>query len=135
MPWADSAESVDSGEQPRRPQPPKRTSSRVITSAGDYWISRGEPSLEEESLHQTGAVQNFVCLLALAEDEEGKFIVQQASEVHGYRLLMYLDHELTLHYLHYLTELLSHSRSFPLLSLRRTFLHHHPHPRIDRSLS
>lgn len=80
MPWAGAAESAETKEH-HRPSPPKRVSSRVITSAGEYWISRGEPSLEEESLHQTGAVQNFVCLLALAEDEEGKFIVQQASEV------------------------------------------------------
>ncbi|ORY88390.1 hypothetical protein BCR35DRAFT_312898 [Leucosporidium creatinivorum] len=80
MPWAEAAEKAEESEQHRRSQPPKQTSSRVITSEGEYWISRGEPSLEEESLHQAGAVQPFVCLLALAEDEEGKFIVQQASE-------------------------------------------------------
>ena len=67
--------------EPLRPPPLRRTSTRVVTSAGEYWVIKGEVDLEEEAKHQPGSVQPYACLLALEEDEEGRFIVQQASEV------------------------------------------------------
>lgn len=67
--------------EPLRPPPLRRTSTRVVTSAGEYWVTKGEVDLEEEAKHQAGAVQPYACLLVLEEDEEGRFVVQQVSEV------------------------------------------------------
>lgn len=78
-------QSVTMDAENGRPEPPPppmiRPPTRVITSAGEYWIRKGEIGLEEEAEHRGGIIQSFACLLALAEDEEGRFIVQQVSDV------------------------------------------------------